>query len=147
MTHLLVGADHAGFALKEALVPVLKKLRVTVIDLTPRLQPDDDYPLIAHDLADRIGPAQNNLGLLICGSGHGMDIAANRRVGVRAVVIRSPAEAKLAREHNHANVLVLGAWQTSFKQATSIIKAFFHARPNQAARHLRRIKEMDAPFA
>lgn len=144
---ILLGADHAGFALKQRLKAVLERRGFPVKDLTPKLKAGDDYPLVAKKLAKAVATSYKRqapgFGVLVCGSGLGMDIAANRTKGVRAVVVRDVKEAKLSREHNHANVLVLGAWMTKPAMAERLLDTWLKAKPSDAARHLRRIKQLD----
>ncbi|MCK9360664.1 RpiB/LacA/LacB family sugar-phosphate isomerase [Patescibacteria group bacterium] len=138
-TTIYLGADHAGFALKEAVKGVLKNS----MDLSPAKIEGDDYPLAARKVAMAVLQDKNALGLLFCGTGHGMDIAANRFRGMRAIVARTDKDAKLAREHNHANALVLGGWITKPAAAKKIIAAFLKAKPSKEKRHVRRVKQLD----
>ena len=144
---ILLGADHAGYKLKEHLKTVLERRGYPVKDLTPKLKAGDDYPIVAKKLAKLIATSHKrqapHFGVLVCGSGLGMDIAANRTKGVRAVVVRDVKEAKLSREHNQANVLVLGAWMTKPALAERLLDTWLKTKPSDAARHLRRIKQLD----
>ena len=139
---LYLAADHAGHALKEKIKAKLSAKR-QVLDLSPDLDKDDDYPLHAKKVALALQNDPKALGILFCGSGHGMDIAANRFKGIRAIVARTTKDAALAREHNHANVLVLGGWGTKPALAQSIIETFLTTKPSPAARHKRRVAELD----
>jgi len=141
LPHLYLGADHAGFKLKEALKASLK---TGPVDLSPAFVEGDDYPLAAKKVALAIQTDKDSLGILVCGTGHGMDIAANRFKGVRAIVARTEKDAKLAREHNHANVIVLGGWITKTPLAKKIIATFLKTKPSKEARHVRRVKQLDA---
>lgn len=141
---LFLGADHAGYALKETLKTELLRRGHDPADLSPTLVKGDDYPLAAKKVAMAVAHDPNAIGLLVCGTGHGMDIAANRLAGVRAIVARTTQDAKLAREHNHANVLVLGGWETKPALAKKIVETFLKTRPSKAARHVRRVKQLDA---
>ncbi|MCE9586644.1 RpiB/LacA/LacB family sugar-phosphate isomerase [Candidatus Uhrbacteria bacterium] len=140
---IYLGADHAGFKLKESLREALAKAKLVVCDLSPRLVKDDDYPLAAKKVALAILHEEGSLGVLVCGTGHGMDIAANRYKGVRAIVARSEQDAKLSREHNHANVLVLGGWVTKPALAKKIVMKFLKTKPSKVERHVRRVKQLD----
>jgi RpiB/LacA/LacB family sugar-phosphate isomerase len=142
---LILGADHAGYALKEALRPFLAKQASIreLEDLTADFHKDDDYPVAANLVAKAVASDPNALGLLVCGTGHGMEIAANRTKGIRAVVARTEEDARLAREHNHANVLVLGGWVTSPAKAKRLVAAWLETNPSTAARHKRRISQLD----
>lgn len=140
---IYLGADHAGFKLKETLKEALVKAKLLVCDLSPRLVKDDDYPLAAKKVALAILHEEGSLGLLVCGTGHGMDIAANRHKGVRAIVARSEQDAKLSREHNHANILVLGGWVTKPTLAKKMVMKFLKTKPSKLERHVRRVKQLD----
>lgn len=140
---LILGADHAGFKLKQAVKRWLQAQQWKVEDLSPSLVEGDDYPLVAQQAAKRVAKNAAQQAVLVCGTGLGMDIAANRYKGVRAVVIREPKEAKLAREHNHANILILGGWITSAAKTKKILEAWFKTSPSKASRHVRRVKQLD----
>lgn len=145
--NIFLGADHAGYRLKEHLKTVLERRGFPIKDLSPTFVAGDDYPVVAKKLAKLVAtshkPQAPRFGILVCGSGLGMDIAANRTKGVRAVVVRDVKEAKLSREHNGSNVLVLGAWITKLAVAERILDAWLKAKPSTAARHLRRVKQLD----
>lgn len=141
---LYLGSDHAGFKLKEALKDAIDAKRYTIHDLSPRFEDGDDYPLPARKVSQAVLDDANGVGLLVCGTGHGMEIAANRFKGIRAVVLRDAKDAKLSREHNHANVMVLGGWVTKPAAAKKIVQQFLKTKPSTSARHLRRIKQLDA---
>lgn len=138
-----LGADHAGFALKEAVKSLLTKKKIPFIDLSPTLIPNDDYPLVGKRVADQITTSKDAQGILVCGSGMGIAIAANRVQGVRATVIQEPRAAVLARSEDHANVLVLGGRVLSLKQLPAILDAWLATKPSRQARHVRRAQELD----
>jgi ribose 5-phosphate isomerase B len=140
---IYLGADHAGFKLKESLKEALTKAKLPVCDLSPRLVKEDDYPLAAKKVTMAILHEEESLGVLVCGTGHGMDIAANRHKGARAIVARSEEDAKLSREHNHANILVLGGWVTKPALAKKIVMKFLKTKPSKTERHVRRVKQLD----
>ena len=144
MTHspLILGADHAGFELKELLKKHLQKQDVSFQDMTPLFRAGDDYPPIAQKVA-RAVVKRKTLGLLICGSGFGMDIAANRIKGARAAIARNVKEVKLSRRDDLANILVLGARLTNPVLATRILSVWMTAPVGKAKRFVRRVKEMD----
>lgn len=144
MSTFILGADHAGYALKEHLRKTLDQLGVRYQDLSPEVTEGDDYPFIAKRVAKHVVEKSDVQGLLVCGTGFGMDIAANRFKGVRAVVVQTAEEARLAREHNHANILVLGGHITEPAMAAHILKTWIDARPSYAQRHVRRIHQIDA---
>lgn len=144
MSTFILGADHGGFALKEHLKHTLEHKGIAYQDVTEDMQDGDDYPPIAQHVAQLVKDRSDTFGLLICRSGIGMDIAANRFRGIRATTIRNAEEARMAREHNHANILVLGADYTSPKQAEQILSTWLDARPSYAQRHVRRVHQLDA---
>jgi ribose 5-phosphate isomerase B len=140
---IYLGADHAGFKLKEELRRLLEKEGYPIMDVSPKYVEGDDYPLYAKQVAARVQKDKNGLGLLVCGTGHGMEMAADRFKKVRAFVAHTAKDAKLAREHNHANVIVFGGWITKRDEAKKILRAWLKAKPSRAARHVRRVKQLD----
>lgn len=144
---LYLGADHAGFDLKERLKRHLERRGFPIADLSPKRVAKDNYPKVAKQVAKRIAQSSKlqapSFGVLVCGTGLGMDIAANRTKKVRAVAVRSVKEAELSREHNHANVLVLGSWVMKPAEAERILDAWLKAKPSTATRHMRRVKQLD----
>lgn len=155
---LFIAADHAGFALKDRLKAHLASKDIKAEDLTPIFVEDDDYPLVANRLASHVarrrrptsgteGRArdvrQSTMGILFCGSGVGVCIAANRYKGIRAAVGHSSEEVKLAREHNDINVLCLSGWNHKDEiLAMKLIDAFLKTKKSTAARHARRVKQL-----
>jgi ribose 5-phosphate isomerase B len=144
---LLIASDHAGFELKEALKDRAGTLGVSFNDLGTHSRDSVDYPDTAHALArELLKPGSvASLGILICGSGVGVSIAANRHPGIRAVLAESPEIARLGREHNHANVLCLGARFLSPERAVEVIRAFLTATPETGERHVRRVQKLGEP--
>jgi ribose 5-phosphate isomerase B len=141
---ILIASDHAGFELKEILKTRASEMDVQFVDLGTGSLESVDYPDYANLLSKKlieIG-AEENLGILICGSGVGVSIAANRHPQIRAVLAESETTAQLAREHNHANVLCLGARTVTTEKAISIIKIFITTLGDPGPRHLRRIKKL-----
>lgn len=112
-------------------------------DQTPTFEPGDDYPEIARHIATLIAREKTAIGILICGSGIGMDMAANRIKGARAALVRTVEEAKSARKDDHANILVLGERITSPATAKRIADAFLSTPYSTARRHVRRVKKLD----
>ena len=137
-----IGADHAGFAMKERLVAELKKLGYEPIDLGTNSPDSTDYPDYAHPVAQQVESGQAKRGILLCGTGLGMSYAANRHHGVRAAVAWTPEVAKLAREHNDANVLVLPARFVSDEEGLSILKTWLDT-PFEGGRHQRRVAKIE----
>ena len=141
-TTLYLAADHAGFELKEKIKTKFHE-KHEILDLSPLLKEGDDYPLHAKEVALALQKDPAALGILVCGTGHGMDIAANRYKGIRAIVARTAEDAALAREHNHANIIVLGGWSTKPTAAYAIVESFLSTKPSSAIRHKRRVAELD----
>jgi ribose 5-phosphate isomerase B len=144
MKTVLIASDHAGFKLKEKLKSIASELQVSFTDLGTHSEESVDYPDYAQNLSKKLidcGPG-DHLGVLICGSGVGVSIAANRFPEIRAVLCESEIVAKLAREHNHANVLCLGEKIVSTEKAISILKTFLKTAEDFGPRHLRRIEKL-----
>jgi ribose 5-phosphate isomerase B len=136
-----LGADHNGFWLKEELKEYLRKHKIPFKDLgASSLRKSDDYPEFGSAVAKRIG--SGDLGILICGSGHGMAIVANKIRGIRAALASSVFSARKAREDDHANVLALSSWETTVEKAKRIVATWLSTRPSKAGRHLRRLKKI-----
>jgi len=139
---ILIASDHAGFELKEKLERALGTLGYDVEDLGTDSEQSTDYADYAHALADRVSSGQAHRGVLLCGTGLGMSYAANRHANVRAAVAWSPEIAKLAREHNDANVLVLPARFVSEEQGLAILKTWLDT-PFEGGRHARRVGKIE----
>jgi ribose 5-phosphate isomerase B len=133
-----LAADHAGYELKDALVPVLRELGLDVLDLGTNSRDSVDYPAFADALADALRQGRAQRGLLVCGSGIGISIAANRHRHIRAALCHDGTTARLARQHNDANVLVLGGRLVGVDVARDCVKAFF-GTPFEGGRHARRV--------
>jgi ribose 5-phosphate isomerase B len=139
---ILIASDHAGFELKEKLERALEARGFVVDDLGTDSGESTDYADYAHPLARRVSEGDAARGVLLCGTGLGMSYAANRHPRVRAAVAWTPEVAKLAREHNDANVLVLPARFVSEEDATRILDAWLET-PFAGGRHARRIEKID----
>jgi ribose 5-phosphate isomerase B len=137
-----IGADHAGFELKERLVKELEALGYEPEDVGTHSTTSTDYPDYAHRVADEVARGEVQRGVLICGTGLGMSYAANRHHGVRAAVVWNPEIAKLSREHNDANVLVLPARFLTLDQSVDILRAWLET-PFDGGRHSRRIAKIE----
>lgn len=143
MTALAIAADHAGVALKAELVTELRKLGHEVLDLGPESTASVDYPDFATKLTDLVTKGTPPLGILVCGTGIGMSIAANKVKGIRAAVCRTEFEARATRQHNDANVLCLGQRVTGGGVALEIAKAFL-AASFEGGRHQTRVDKVKA---
>ena len=144
-----LGSDHAGFELKGHLANHLAKEGYDVVDVGPHgYDPDDDYPAFCIRAAQAVVRDQaagiETLGVVFGGSGNGEQIAANKVVGVRAALAWSIATAELAREHNDANVIAIGARQHTFEEAASFIDRFIATPFSGEERHARRIAQLAA---
>jgi ribose 5-phosphate isomerase B len=138
---IALGADHAGVALKDSLARLLDERGVTFKDFGTHGPDSVDYPDFAADVARAVASGDYDRGLLVCGSGIGMAIAANKIPGIRAAVVTEPESARLSRSHNDANVLALGARLTPPEVATAIVTAFLDT-PFEGGRHQRRIDKL-----
>lgn len=138
-----LGADHAGVALKDALAAWLRDDGETVVDHGTQGSARVDYPDFAASVARAVAAEPSSRGLLVCGSGIGVAMTANRFLGVRAVTAAFEAQAALAREHNDANVLCLGARITPPPLAERIVSAFRDAS-FEGGRHTGRVAKIDA---
>ena len=138
-----IASDHAGVELKDRLVSELKKMGYTPDDLGSR-DPNkpDDYPDFGHPVAKEVSEGKVKRGILLCGSGVGMDIVANRYPGVRAALAWEPEIGELSRKHNDSNVLVLPARFMSDEVGIATMKAWLNAK-FEGGRHERRIKKID----
>ncbi len=137
-----MGADHAGYELKEALRQHLEKRGLKVLDFGTSSTVSSDYPDFAQAVAHAVAEQKSDLGLLVCASGIGMSIAANKVPAVRAALVFDEKMAALARQHNNANVLCLGGKFIGPEQAKNIVDAFLDAH-FEGGRHARRIEKME----
>jgi ribose 5-phosphate isomerase B len=140
-----VGSDHAGFELKAALIEWLTQAGHDAVDCGPAsLQPDDDYPPYVMRAASAAVSEPGSLGIVVGGSGNGEQIAANKIRGVRAALAWSEETAQLARLHNDANVLSLGARMYTVAEAVGFAKVFVQTAFSEAPRHVRRLDMITA---
>ncbi len=138
-----LGSDHAGFELKGALIARLTSGGHEAVDCGAELfNPEDDYPQFCISTAQRVVADPGSLGIVIGGSGNGEQIAANKVAGVRAALVYNVQIARLAREHNDANVMGLGARMHTQDEAFDIVGVFLDTPFSQDPRHLRRIEEV-----
>ena len=136
-----LGADHAGYEEKERLKPVLNELGIEFEDFGAVSTDSVDYPDFAAKVARKVADGEFDQGLLVCGSGTGMAIAANKVHGVRAAVACNEETARLAREHNDANVLAVGARTTPENEIPKIVRAWFETK-FAGGRHQQRIEKI-----
>jgi ribose 5-phosphate isomerase B len=141
ITDLAMGADHGGFHLKERLAADLRDQGYTVRDCGTRSTDPVDYPDIAHAVAEKVATGECQLGIVIDGAGIGSAMAANKVPGIRAATCWDVSSARNSREHNHANVLALGAGLLGENLAREIVVAWLATSPG-AARHARRVAKI-----
>ncbi|WP_319463942.1 ribose-5-phosphate isomerase [Micromonospora sp. RTP1Z1] len=138
-----LGSDHAGFELKVHLANHLATQGYEVVDVGPHaFDPDDDYPAFCLHTGDRVVDDPGSLGVVIGGSGNGEQIAANKVAGVRAALAWNIDTAQLAREHNDANIVAVGARQHTLDEATALVEAFLTTPFSGNPRHSRRIAQV-----
>ena len=138
-----LGSDHAGYELKTHLANHLAGHGHEVVDVGPHaFDPDDDYPAFCLHTGARVVADPGSLGVVIGGSGNGEQIAANKVAGVRAALAWNLETAQLAREHNDANIVAVGARQHTLDEATAIVEAFLGTAFSGNKRHSRRIAQM-----
>ena len=139
---IAIGADHGGFALKEFIKQNYAKKGITLSDLGTFSEEACDYPLIADKMANEIISGNADKGILICGTGIGISIAANRHKGIRAAILYDEKVAALAREHNDANVAVFGARTQDKNDVVKYLDIFLKTPFSNGERHCRRIAEL-----
>ena len=140
---LYLGADHQGRRLKESVKRTLEKQGVAFRDLdTGRFDPVDDYPLIAARVARAVERSSRHSGILLCGSGNGMVMAANRFPKIRAALASAPQYAAKARTDEDANILVLPAWWLTVPQASRIVLSWLSTKAEPLKRHRRRQRQL-----
>jgi len=138
---IVLGSDHAGYALKQRILSQLKAINVSLQDVGAHSETSCDYPDYANALADEVQRQPQSIGILMCGSGIGMSIAANRHPHLRAALCTTSEMAALARRHNDANVLVLGARLITAEEAWSCTQTFLHT-PFESGRHTLRLAKL-----
>lgn len=141
---IYLGSDHAGLELKEKLQEYLKEKYDKVIDLGVfAVEPPADYPDIAHEVAEKVRENNGSKGILVCGTGIGMCMAANKVPGIRAAVCESAKTAEMSRKHNDANILCLGGRVLEFESAKQMADAFLSTEFEAEERHVRRVQKIE----
>jgi|TARA_B100000959_G_scaffold268303_1_gene312836 ribose 5-phosphate isomerase B len=138
---VFLASDHAGFLLKQLIGKFLKKKGIKILDLGTKNKNSVDYPDFAHLLAKKVNKQKNNMGILVCGSGEGMIMTANRHKNIRAALCYDTRSTKLSRMHNNANVMAIGARLTKESVALKCVNTFLKTN-FEGGRHLRRIKKI-----
>ena len=141
---IYIGSDHAGLPLKKEIVGHLEKGGEKVVDLGVfNSEPPADYPDIAQEVAEKVAENHGAKGILVCGSGIGMCMAANKIRGVRAAVCESIGTAEMSRKHNDSNILCLGGRVLPGDLAMKMVDAFLATKFEEEERHIRRVQKID----
>lgn len=141
MKKIFISSDHAGFKLKEEIKTHLSKKKLSFQDLGPFNDDRVDYPDYAHKVARKVKSNKSNVGILVCGSGMGMNIAANRHKNIRAAQCFNLKSTKLSRLHNDANIITLGSRLLTKKLAINCVNTFLNTK-FEGGRHSKRIKKI-----
>ena len=141
MKTIFISSDHAGFKLKEIIKNYLANKKIKFMDLGPFDDSRVDYPDYAHKVARKVKLNKSNVGILVCGSGTGMNIAANKHKNVRAAQCFNLKSTKLSRLHNDANIITLGSRLISKKNALKFVSIFLNTKFD-GGRHLKRVKKI-----
>jgi len=139
---VILGSDHGGFALKQVIIDYLTTAQIAYVDCGINPNKRSDYPLFGHKVAKMVLADPLTRGIVICGTGIGISIAANRHRGIRCALAWSQKTARLARQHNDANVLALGGRVLSASKALALVKIFL-TTSFQGQRHQIRIKAIE----
>lgn len=138
---IAIGSDHAGFAMKQVIIPYLQERGLEVEDCGAFSEESVDYPDFGHAVAQRVESGTAELGIVICGSGNGINMAANKHAGIRSALSWIPEIAALARQHNDANVLALPGRYLTPEEGKAIVDAFL-ANTFEGGRHARRVEKI-----
>ena len=141
MRKIFISSDHAGFKLKETIKDYLRNKKVKFEDLGPKDDSSVDYPDYAHKVARKVKSNNSNVGILVCGSGTGMNIAANKHKNIRAAQCFNLKSTKLSRLHNDANIITLGSRLVTKKNALKFVSVFLNTK-FEGGRHSRRVKKI-----
>ncbi len=133
-----VGCDHGGFVLKDAVISTLEELGAQVVDMGTYSTESVDYPVYGKKVADAVANGECDLGVVMCGTGIGISIAANKVKGIRAAVVTDEFMAEMTRRHNNANIIALGGRVITPEKAKSLVKAWYTAE-FEGGRHQKRI--------
>ena len=141
MKKIFISSDHAGFKLKENIKDYLKLKKISFEDLGPKDDSRVDYPDYAHKVAKKVKLNKRNMGILVCGSGTGMNIAANKHKSIRAAQCFNIKSTRLSRLHNDANIITLGSRLITKKNALKFVSVFLNTKFD-GGRHLKRLKKI-----
>jgi ribose 5-phosphate isomerase B len=137
-----IGADHAGFSVKEEIRQYLELKKYNIIDKGAFSEESVDYPEFGHSVGNSVQTGESDIGIVVCGSGIGISMAANKIEGIRAALCTSPEHAKMSRLHNDANVLALGARMTDYDLIIQIIDTWLNTK-FEGGRHSRRVNKIE----
>ncbi len=135
---IVIGSDHAGYKMKQYIEEFLKSMHVEVIDYGTFSEDSTDYPNYAAKVAEAVSKGEFEQGILLCGTGIGMSITANKFPGIRAALCHDVEAARLARAHNNANILIIGGRTTDEKPVAEMVKTWM-TTPFEGGRHQRRV--------
>jgi ribose 5-phosphate isomerase B len=138
---IVIASDHGGFHLKQSILKLLDSRKIPYVDLGVSSEDSVDYPDYAAKVAESLAKGEVDGGILVCGTGIGMAIAANKYRGVRAAVVTDPFTAQMSKEHNDANVIALGGRVLDEAKAAAAVQAWLDAK-FQAGRHERRLEKI-----
>ena len=141
MKKIFIASDHAGYSLKEYIKRVFAKKKIKIRDVGTNSKESVDYPDYAHKLSKILGKNNNTMGVLICGSGQGMIMTANKHKNIRAALCYDAKSTKLSRLHNDANVITLGSRLISKKNAIKFVNIFLNTK-FEGGRHKKRIRKI-----
>ena len=140
LNKIFISSDHAGFNLKKKIIQKFSK-KQKIVDLGPSSNKLVDYPVYARKLSKKVSLNSRNFGILVCGTGTGMSICANKNKKIRAALCYSVKNTKLSRLHNNANIITLGARLINKNKAFNLIRVFLNTK-FEGGRHLRRVKKI-----
>ena len=138
---ICIASDHAGFKLKEIIKNFLISKNISIIDLGPNNENSVDYPDFAKKVSNRLKYKKSEIGILVCGSGTGMAISANKTKGIRAAVCYNLKSTRLSRLHNNANIIAVGSRLTKKNIALKLVSIFLKTK-FEGGRHLKRVKKI-----
>ena len=138
---ICISSDHAGYKTKEFIKEHLIKSKISTIDLGPFFEKSVDYPDYAKKVSNRIKQKKSDIGILVCGSGTGMSLSANKTKGIRAAVCYNLKSTRLSRQHNNANIICLGSRLTKNEIALNLVNIFLRTK-FEGGRHQRRVKKI-----
>lgn len=141
---IYIGSDHAGYEMKQVVKEYLGTLNQEFVDLGVFSTDTSDYPDIAREVAEKVSENKNVFGILICGTGTGMSIAANKLRGVRAASVTNETMAEMARRHNDANIMAIGSRIIDNEMAKKLAKIFIETKFDGEERHQRRVDKISA---